>query len=48
MDIAHQKIHDRIDRLAQIQICYVWKDSYARIHIFKTNTIPICMRCERE
>jgi hypothetical protein len=31
MDIAHQKFHDRIDRLAEVQMCHVCEESYVGI-----------------
>jgi hypothetical protein len=48
MNIAHQKFHDRIDRLAQVQMCHVCEESYVGIQVFNTNTGPMCMRCRRE
>ena len=44
----HRKFHERIDRLAEVQICHVCLESYVGIQVRNTSTGPMCMRFLRE
>ena len=48
MHIRHRKFHNKIDWLGEVQMCHACQDPYAKIQVFRTNTIPMCMRCRRE
>ena len=48
MYTTHRKFRERIDRLAEVQMCHVYLESYARIQVHNTSIGPMCMRCLRE
>ena len=45
MYTTHRKFRERIDRLAEVQMCHVCLESYAGIQVRNTSTGPMCMRC---
>ena len=44
----HRKFHERIDQLAEVQICHVGQESYAGIQVRNLSIGPMCVRCLRE
>ena len=44
----HRKFRERIDQFAEVQMCHVFQESYAGVHIHNTSTGPMCLRCLRE
>ena len=43
MYTTHRKFRERIDRLAEVQMCHVCLESYAGIQVCNTSTGPMCM-----
>ena len=43
MYTRHHKFRELIDQFAEVQVCHVYQESYARVHICNTSTTPTCL-----
>ena len=48
MYTRHRKFRERIDQLAEFQVCHVCQESYVGIKVHNSSTDLMCMRCLRE
>ena len=48
MYTRHHKFCERIDQLAEVQICHVCEESYGGIEVCNSSIGPMCVRCLRE